>query len=84
MKHTIDTLTTDFKKFKTEVNKRFDTMQPQVQEMHDYIIKQEGFEAGQLSVNNKGSVSISKDVWSLIIKLVLIIAAILGIGQLPR
>lgn len=85
-KHTIETLTSDLNSFKRSVEKRFTdvngklgAMQPQVQEMHDFIVDSKGFERGQSEYNKDGTIRISKDVWSLIGKLILIIGALLGI-----
>lgn len=87
--HTIETLTKDLISFKRSVGKRFtdvndklDTMQPQVQEMHDFIVDSKGFDRGQASFNKDGTIRISKDVWGLIVKLILIIGALVGIKQI--
>lgn len=89
-KHTIETLTTDVDNFKRSVNRRLTTLtntvvddvQPKVQEMHEYIIDQKGYERGKANSNKDGSININKDVWALIIKLVLIIAALVGVSKL--
>lgn len=88
-KHTIETLTSDLNSFKRSVGKRFtdvngklDAMQPQVQEMHDFIVDSKGFDRGQAEVNKDGTIRISKDVWGLIIKLIIIIGALVGIKQI--
>lgn len=88
-KHTIDTLSKDLEVFKRGTNKRLagvdstlKTMQPQIEEMHDFIVDAKGFERGQASFNKDGSISISKDVWGLIIKLVGLAIAIAGIRQI--
>lgn len=88
-KHNIDSLTMDVERFKKSTNRRLTTharilndIQPKVQEMHEYIIDQRGFERGQAKSGGAGSININKEVWALITKLVLIIAAILGITKI--
>ena len=87
-KHTIDTLSRDFSGFKanvsqrfTNVNKRLDTMQPQLQEIHERLIKRdsydEGFEKGQqLSYKKDGSINPSPDIAGIVKSLVLILGAL--------
>lgn len=83
-KHTIETLTTDLNSFKKYVRGVFKEMQPQLTEMHDYMLDQKGFERGKAAnPNNSGTINISKDAWGLILKLIVIIGAILGIKLLP-
>lgn len=92
-RHTIETLTKDIATFKSGVNLRLNTLdnsvkefkqeiEPKVEEMHDYILTQKGIEQGKLSVRSDGTININRDVWELIIKLVLIIASIIGVGKL--
>lgn len=84
-KHNIETLTEDLQKFKTsfqihrrDVNKRLDSMQPQVQEMHEYIIEQRGYERGA-STNEKGAgLNINSEVLKLLGLALMIIAALVG------
>lgn len=90
-KHTIDTLTKDVESYKRSTNGRLSTItktlsdiQPKVQEMHDFIIDYRGFQRGRNNRNKDGSININKDVWGLIIKLVLIISALVGITQLTK
>lgn len=86
--HTIKELSDDFSRFKKRVSEKFahlnntlDDMRPKVQEMHEFIIDSKGFERGKASYNKNGTINISKDVWGLIIKLVGIIAVIIGIWE---
>lgn len=81
-KHTIETLTTDVNDFKQYVRGEFKEIRPQVQEMHDFIVDAKGFERGKSNRNSDGSININKDVWGLIIKLVGIVAALVGIKLL--
>jgi hypothetical protein len=86
-KHTMDTLTKDLQSFKKYVRGEFKELRPQVEEMHDFIVDYKGFERGQSNQtkpgsNAEGSININKDVFGLIIKLVLIIAAMAGIKQI--
>lgn len=76
-KHSIETLTKDVDRRFKAVNQRLDIMQPQVAEMHDFIIDYKGFERGRASYNKDGSIKISPDVWALIIKLVTIIGSLI-------
>lgn len=81
-RHTIETLTKDVNDFKKYVRSEFTKMQPQVQEMHDFILDARGFERGKSNRNTDGSININKDVWGLILKLVGIIAVLAGIKLL--
>lgn len=81
-KHTIETLTKDLDGFKKYVRGEFKKMLPQVEEMHDFIVESKGFERGQSTYKKDGSININKDVWGLIIKLVGIVAALVGIRLL--
>lgn len=88
-KHTIETLTKDVESFKRSTSNRFgkitdhlEKIEPQVQEMHDFIVDYRGFERGRGTLNKDGTININKDVWALILKLVGLIAAILGIKKL--
>lgn len=85
-KHTIDTLTAELDGFKRASGSNFKTIfttlgdiQPKVQEMHDFIVEQRGFERGR---GDSKTININREVWSLIIKLVLIISAILGVNHI--
>lgn len=84
-KHNIDTLTDDVQKLrnsyqthKKDVIKRLDTMQPQVQEMHEYIIEQRGYERGASKARKSEGVNISSDIIKLLLLLAGIIAALVG------
>lgn len=79
-KHTIETLTKDLNNFKKYVVGEFNDLKPQVTEMHDFIVDQKGFERGQKAdVNQDGTIRISKDVFGLILKLVVLASALAGI-----
>lgn len=83
-KHNIETLTDDLQKLrnsyqvhKRDVIKRLDTMQPQVNEMHEYIIEQRGYERG--SARDKGAgLNINAEVMKLLGLALMIIAALVG------
>lgn len=84
-KHNIETLTEDLQKlksnmqsFKREVSKRFDSMEPQIQEMHDFVVDQKGFERGQSRADKGAALSISPDIIKLIFLMATIIAALVG------
>lgn len=85
-KHTLETLTEDLANFKRSVNSRLTKqggilkdMQPKVNAMHDFMTDAKGFERGQADKNKDGTINISKDVWGLIMKLVVIIGVLVGI-----
>lgn len=74
-KHTIKTLAEDVNtRFKT-INNRLDIMQPQLQEMHDFIIDTRGFERGRASYKKDGSLNIDPRIFD-VIKWALLIAAL--------
>jgi ribosomal protein S15P/S13E len=87
-RHNIETLTEDLQKLRTsfqshkrDVNKRFDSMQPQIQEMHDFVVDQKGFERGQSRLDKGAALSISPDIMKLIFLLATIIAALVGASK---
>lgn len=83
-KHTIETLTTDLNRFKREVKGRLDAMQPQVQEMHDYIIEQRGYERGASKSEKGAALNINPEIIKLLILLAGIIAALVGAERIVK
>lgn len=84
-KHTIETLTKDLQGFKKEVRGTLRTMQPQVQEMHEYIIDQKGYARGQSSAtaSEKGAnLNITAEVLKLLALALTIIAALVGANKI--
>lgn len=77
-KHTIETLTADVNSFKRFVKKTLDEMAPKVQEMHEYIIRQQGFEDGKASIQKDGTPGFDPRMFD-VIKWALLIA-ILALG----
>lgn len=74
----------EFSSFKESVNANFRKIIPKVNVMHEFIIRDEGFKAGQASIPREkdGSININKDVWGIIWKLILAILALAGINKL--
>lgn len=88
-KHTLDTLTDDVERLKKTTRRDIKVVadaikdiRPKVQEMHDYIVEQRGFERGRANIQKDGTININKDVWGLLVKLVLFAMAIAGITKL--
>lgn len=84
-KHTIKTLSTDLNSFKHSVNEKFKTMEdalktikPQVQEVHEWIIRSEGFESGRASVKKDGTINFDPRVFDVVKWLVLAVVLALG------
>lgn len=90
-KHNIETLTkdlhkldTNFKSFKKDVKGRLDAMQPQVQEMHEYIIEQRGYERGASRAEKGAALNINPEIIKLLILLAGIIAALVGAERIVK
>lgn len=81
-RHTIETLTKDLQNFKKVVNTRFDKMEPQINEMHDYIVEQRGYERGASKSEKGAAINVSPEIIKLLLLLGTIIAALVGASKI--
>lgn len=76
-RHTITTLTADVNRRFKAVNERLDIMQPKIQEMHDFIVDNRGFERGR-TYKKDGTLNLDPRVFDVIKWLALAVALAVG------